>query len=102
MALCLVWAQALADPYLGYFTGEYDGQNYRVTIDPVNATTYDGLLFVGDAPMQLDARRYGEYLTGRLASETGQFGFRARITGSILVMETEDGRRIVFNRSTPE
>ena len=50
----------------------------------------------------LDARRYGELMGGRLADEAQQIGFRARIEGNILIMETEDGRRLVLRRSQAE
>jgi hypothetical protein len=100
--LWLFSGQALADPYLGYFAGELDGRQYQVNIDPVNATTYDGILQIDGEPMQLDARRYGENLRGLLRSHTEQLGFRARVQGSILIVDTEDGRRIVLRRKAPE
>ena len=52
--------------------------------------------------MQLDARRYGELMGGRLADESRQLRFRARVEGGILILETEDGRRIVLRRGSPE
>ncbi len=98
----LVWSLplfAIDDPYIGHFGGELNGQQYRVDIDKVSATSYDGLLQIDDEKMQLDARRYGEFLIGRLASETAQFGFRARVQGGALIMEIDDARRIVFWRT---
>ena len=47
--LALVWLLtgiAQDDPFVGYFSGELDGSRYEVTIDRVNATTYDGLLLI--------------------------------------------------------
>ena len=93
---------AAADLFVGYFTGDLDGRHYRVTIDSVAANTYDGILQVDDERMQLDARRYGELLGGRLADESRQMGFRARLEGGILILETEDGRRVVLRRGNPE
>ena len=96
----LVASAVVADPYVGQFGGELDGREYRITIDAFSAGAYDGLAVVDGEPMQLDARRYGEYLTGLLQSETEKTGFRARLMGSILVVETQDGRRIVLHRLT--
>ena len=91
-----------ADPFVGQFSGALDGREYRITIDQFSAGAYDGLLQVDGEPMQLDARRYGEYITGLLQSEREKFGFRARLQGSILIVETEDGRRIVMQRQRAE
>jgi hypothetical protein len=99
---CVLTVRAMADPYLGYFTGDIDGRHYRITIDRVNANTYDGILLIDDERMQLDARRNGEHMGGRLANEVEQIGFRARIEGGTLILETEDGRRIILRRSTSE
>ena len=89
---------AIADPYVGSFAGELDGKRYALSIDWVSASTYDGILQVDGSPMQFDARRYGERMGGRVADETQQFRFRARIEGSLLVIEIEDGRRLVLRR----
>lgn len=98
----LVWSLplfAIDDPYVGHFGGELNGQQYRVVIDKISASTYDGLLRIDGEKMQLDARRYGELLVGRLASETAQYGFRARVQGAAFIMEIDDARRIVFWRT---
>ena len=105
LAATLSWsppAGAVSDPYLGFFVGDLDGRHYRVDIDRVDATTYDGILWIDDERMQLDARRYGELMGGRLADESRQLRFRARVEGGILILETEDGRRIVLRRANPE
>ena len=68
-----------ADPYIGYFVGEHEGRDYRVNIDPVSSATYDGILTIDGERMQLDARRYGENLTGLLRNHSEQFGFRGRV-----------------------
>ena len=101
-ALSLLPLAVVADPFVGQFSGEVDGRAYRITIDAFSAGAYDGLLLVDGEPMQLDARRYGEYLTGLLQSETEKTGFRARLQGSILVVETQDRRRIVMHRQAAQ
>ncbi len=101
----LMWlapGSATADPYVGYFSAEIDGRHYRVNIERVNSTTYDGILQIDNEHMQLDARRYGELMTGRLANETRQLGFDARIQGGILILDTADGQRIIFRRGTEQ
>lgn len=100
--LWLLPGRVIADSYVGYFVGDLDGRHYRINIDRVNATTYDGILRIDDEPLQLDARRYGELMSGRLANQSQQLGFRARIEGDILILETEDGRRIILRRSNPQ
>ena len=102
LLLCFATPTIAADPFVGQFRGEFDGREYRITIDQFSAGAYDGRLQVDGEPMQLDARRYGEYITGLLQSEREKFGFRARLQGSILIVETEDGRRIVMQRQQAE
>ena len=85
LLLWLLPLQASDDPYVGKFFGDLDGRHYRVSIGRVNSSTYDGILLVDDQPMQLDARRYGEHMSGLLRSHSEQFGFRARIEGGILI-----------------
>lgn len=100
--LCPVSMQLRADPYVGYFTGQLQGRDYRVTIEQINSTTYDGILTVDDERMQLDARRFGESTSGLLRSHTEQFRFQGRLEGSVLILDIEDGRRLILGRSNPE
>jgi hypothetical protein len=103
--LALLWllpGYSSDDPFVGFFSGELDGNQYEVTIDRVNSTTYDGLMQIGGERMQLDARRYGEWVGGILRSHTAQIRFRAELRGSALIFETEDGRRVVLWRTKPQ
>ena len=50
------------------------------------------------ATMQLDARRYGERIRGLLRSYAAELRFRAQLQGSALILEIEDGRRVVLWR----
>ena len=102
LLLCLGPLHASEDPFVGYFSGDLQGRHYRITIERVNASTYDGILLIDAEPMQLDARRYGELMSGLLRSHSEQFGFRARIEGGILIVNTEDGRRLLLQRGSPE
>lgn len=102
MLLWLPFARAASDPFVGYFVGDLGDRYYRMTIDRVSAATYDGILRIDDERLQVDARRYGELLGGRLANESRQLRFRARLEGSILVLEIEDGGRIVLRRVYPD
>jgi len=88
--------QAMDDPYVGYFIADLGDRHYRLNIERVNASTYDGILQIDGEPMQLDARRYGERMHGLLRNHREKIGFRARIEGGILLMQTDDGRRIIF------
>ena len=69
------------DPLAGFFSGELNGQQYRVNIDQFSASTYDGIMLIDGDKMQLDARRYGDLIGGRLSNATVQPGFRARLEG---------------------
>jgi hypothetical protein len=105
ICVALMWllpGWVAADPYVGYFVGDLEGRHYRVNIERVNANTYDGILQIDDERMQLDARRYGELLSGRLASQARQLGFHGRLEGDILILDTEDGCRIVLRRGDPQ
>jgi hypothetical protein len=92
---------AADDPFVGYFSGELDGIQYQVIIERFSSTTYDGLLQIDDAKMQLDAKRYGERFAGLLRNHAGELRFRAELQGSALILEVEDGRRIVLWRGNP-
>ena len=103
--LALVWLTAgIAQDasFVGYFSGELDGRQYQVTIDRFNSTTYDGLLQIDDEKMQLDASRYGERFVGLLRNHSGELRFRAELQGSALILEIEDGRRVVLWRGNPQ
>jgi len=82
--------------HFGCLVADLVGRRYRVNIERVNASSYDGILQIDGDPMQLDARRYGERIIGRLRNHSEEIGFRARFEGGILLMQTEDGRRIIF------
>jgi hypothetical protein len=83
------------------FSVELDGSQYQVTIDRFDSTTYDGLLQIDGKKMQLDARRYGERLNGLLRKHSVELRFHAELQGSALILEIEDGRRIVLWRGNP-
>jgi hypothetical protein len=97
--LTLVWLVtgiAQDDPFVGHFSGELDGIQYQTTIERFSSTTYDGLLQIDDDKMQLDASRYGERVAGLLRNQAGELRFRAELQGSVLILEIEDGRRVVL------
>jgi hypothetical protein len=103
--LTLVWLVtgiAQDDPLVGYFSGEIDGIQYQATIERFDSTTYDGLLQIDAEKWQLDARRYGERVAGLLRNQAGELHFRAELQGSVLILEIEDGRRVVLWRTKPQ
>ena len=100
--LILIWLVtgiAQDDLFVGYFSGEFDGMQYQATIQRFSSTTYDGLLQIDGEKMQLDARRYGERFVGLLRNHSGELRFRAELQGSALILEVEDGRRVILRRS---
>jgi len=102
--LALIWpvtGVAQDDPFVGYFSGELDGMHYQAKIDRFDSTTYDGLLKIDGEKMQLDARRFGERISGLLRNHSSELRFRAVLQGSVLILEVEDGRRIVLWRGNP-
>ena len=105
LSLTLMWfvpGQVLGDPIAGSFNGELNGQHYQVSIDQFSASTYDGIMLIDGDKMQFDARRSGDLISGRLSNATVQLGFRATLEGSALIMQIEDGRRVVLWRDTAE
>ena len=102
--LVLVWLAtgiAQSDPLVGYFSGEVDGIQYQATIERFSSTTYDGLLQIDSDTMQLDAKRYGERFGGLLRNNSVELRFRAELRGSALILEIEDGRRVILWRGNP-
>ena len=100
--LALFWLVpgfALDDPFVGFFSAELDGRRYQLAIDRVSSTTYDGLLQIHAVRLQLDARRFGERVVGILRSHSVELRFGAQLEGSALVLQTEDGRRVVLLRT---
>ena len=104
LILILIWlvtGAAQDDPFVGYFSGELDGVQCRATIERFSSTSYDGLVQIGVEKMQLDAKRYGEHFAGLRRNYGGELRFRAELQGSALIMEIEDGRRVVLHRGNP-
>ena len=57
---------------------------------------YDDLLQIDDERIRFGGCRKGEFIVGRLASDTTQFSFRTRVVGGAMIMDTEDTNRVVF------
>jgi len=51
--------------------------------------------------VQLDARRFGERFGGMLRSHELELRFRVELKGNALILQIEDGRRVVLRRTNP-
>jgi hypothetical protein len=96
--LLVHWPVAAAtDPFVGNFVGELDGETFELSIDGSGAQ-YEGYISVGGDTISLVGRRFGEQLSGQLGIGGDSFGFNARLEGTVLLFQDENGVRIRFLR----
>jgi hypothetical protein len=95
------WCQALHSTIhlSGFSALRSTAGGYQLAIDRVSSTTYDGLLQIDADRLQLDARRFGELVVGILRSHRVELRFGTQLEGNALILQTEDGRRVVLLRT---
>ena len=97
--MMLVSTRVNADLFEGKFHAMVGNERYQMTIHTSTASGYEGVINVdGDPSMQIDARRFGDKIAGRLNSISGSQGFTADAGTGTLVFQLEDGGTIVFRR----
>lgn len=100
LAVCLLLiglAPAMAaDPFVGSFVGEYDGEEYRLTIEAAGTYRYEGEIVIGGEPVPLVARRFGDRLSGQVGIGGDGFAFSAEFSGEVLLLRDADGEVIRF------
>ena len=99
MAMFIV-GKAVADPFVGHFEGDIDGVSHELIVYSDSAGVYDGELHTKEDRRPVFGNRYGEYLIGKMGFPEGQFEFRARIMGAILMIERKSGPPLRFFRKT--
>ena len=90
----------IADPYTGTFTGLLEGEEYQLSISGNGGGQYEGKLRVDGLIMSLNARRFGDRIAGRIGVADDSFEFVAKLQGSALLLQDEDGVSILFRRDT--
>ena len=96
--LLVHWPVAAAtDPFVGHFVGEFEGETIELSIDGSGAR-YEGYIGVGSDTISLVGRRIGEQLSGQIGIGGDSFGFNARVQGTVLLFEDENGVQIRFLR----
>ena len=87
---------ALADPFAGAFVGEFEGEEYRLTLLAAGTYRYEGEIVIGGEPVPLVARRFGERLAGQIGIGGDSFEFSAEFSGEVLLLRDADGEVIRF------
>ena len=87
-----------ADPFVGKFVGQLDGEEYQLIVNSDSPGKYDGELLSGGARFPLVARRHGDVMRGFIGMDDEGFEFTARIQGAALAVEDQDGERVMFHR----
>jgi hypothetical protein len=100
LLLSLFWLTPLsaADPFAGSFTGSFEGEEYRLTLDTAGGTRYEGLISIGGEDMPLVASRHGDRLLGRAGIGGDSFEFSAELRGNALLLRVDSGAVIRFGR----
>ena len=96
--LCLLAlkVQAQADPFVGEFGGDIDGQPHRLRVFSDSPGSYDGELLAEGKRVPMAGRRYGEYMIGTIGFPDDSFEFRARVMGALLLIERKTGPPLRF------
>ena len=100
-SVLLVATSALAAPadvFEGRFTTEENGEFAVLTL-AVEGTSYAGSIQMDGNSTPITAKRQRQDLRGELRERDGRiYPFVARVSGSYLIMEFDDGAMIVFRR----
>ncbi len=89
---------APADVFEGRFTTEENGEFAVLTL-AVEGSSYAGAILMDGNATPVTAKRQRKDLRGELRERDGKiYPFVARVAGSYLIMEFDDGAMIVFRR----
>ncbi len=99
LLILMCWTgSAVADPFVGVFVGEFNGEEYRLALRTAGGNEYEGAITIGNEPVPLVARRYGDQLRGQVGIGGDSFEFSAEMTGDYLVLTDDNGEVIHFTR----
>ena len=97
--LILGSTRVLADLFVGEFYAQVGDEQYQMSIQQSPASGYEGSIDIdGNRVFEIDARRFGDKIAGRLVSVGGNQGFIAEMRAGAPLVHLEDGRSIVFRR----
>ena len=95
--LVLFLVPAMADPFVGTFSGEMDGERYELSLKKSEDNKYTGVMSVEGYQIQLLGVREDKQLYGQFLEEGDVYEFVATAKeNGALFFEDEDGESILF------
>ena len=85
----LVSTGSLADPFVGRFEGQIDGETFELLLYSDSSGAYDGELRNAEKRLPVFGTRYGDYMIGKIGFPEDDFAFRAQILGAIMLLERQ-------------
>jgi len=99
LLIMLCWTGTVAaDPFVGTFVGEFNGEEYRLALRAAGTNQYEGAISIGGEPIPLVARRAGDQLRGLVGIGGDSFEFSAEMNGEKLLLQDNNGEIIRFER----
>lgn len=80
---------SLADPFVGKFEGQIDGEAFELLLFSAASGAYDGELRNAEKRLPIFGTRYGDYMIGKIGFPEDEFAFRATIMGAVMLMERQ-------------
>lgn len=92
LLILLCWTGSVAaDPFVGDFAAEFEGEEYQLSLRAAGGNQYEGAITIAGAPIPLVARRFGDQLRG-IGGDS--FEFSAEISGDFLLLRDDSGEII--------
>jgi len=99
LLVLLCWTgSVVADPFVGVFVGDFNGEEYRLALRAAGSNQYEGAITIAGEPVPLVAQRFGEQLRGRVGIGGDSFEFSAELNGDYLLLRDDNGEIIHFFR----
>jgi len=95
LLILLCWTGSLAaDPFVGDFAAEFEGEEYQLSLRAAGGNQYEGAITIAGEPIPLVARRFGDQLRGQVGIGGDSFEFSAEISGDFLLLRDASGEII--------
>lgn len=99
LLVLICWTgSVLADPFVGVFVGEFNGEEYRLAMRAAGGKQYEGTISIAGEPVPLVAQRFGDQLRGQIGIGGDSFEFSADLNGDYLLLTDDNGEIIRFVR----
>ena len=99
LLVLLCWTSSVAaDPFVGVYAGEFNGEAYRLALRASGTNQYEGAITIAGEPIPLVARRFGDQLRGLVGIGGDSFEFSAEMKGDFLFLQDDNGEIIRFER----